>query len=67
VVKVNIEGAECSAILESPAEPWERVAELFVETHLWAPCGGEELAAHLLASGLTRVESAHPAILRMRR
>jgi FkbM family methyltransferase len=67
VVKVNIEGAECSAILGTAAECFRNVAEVFVETHPWAPCDAEELAAHLAASGLTRVESAHPAVLRMRR
>jgi FkbM family methyltransferase len=67
VVKVNIEGAECSAILESPAHVWDRVSEVFVETHPWASCDASSLEAHLASAGLTRVESAHPAVLRMRR
>ena len=67
VVKMNIEGAECSAILESAPGVWDGVSEVFVETHPWAACGADELATHLAASGLTRAESAHPAVLRMRR
>jgi FkbM family methyltransferase len=67
VVKVNIEGAECSAILGSAAQVWEGVSEVFVETHPWATCDASTLEAHLTSAGLTRVESAHPAVLRMRR
>jgi FkbM family methyltransferase len=67
VVKVNIEGAECSAILGSPLEPWEGVDEVFVETHPWATCNASELATHLELAGFSREESAHPAVLRMRR
>lgn len=67
VVKVNIEGAECSAILGTPASVWRDVDEVFVETHPWAECDASHLAAHLERSGLRRVASAHPAVLRMRR
>ena len=67
VVKMNIEGAECSAILGSAPDIWDGVSEVFVETHRWAACDADALAAHLSASGLTRLESAHPAVLRMRR
>ena len=67
VVKVNIEGAECSAILESPAQVWDGVSEVFVETHPWASCDARHLEAHIAPAGLTRVQSAHPAVLRMRR
>jgi FkbM family methyltransferase len=67
VVKVNIEGAECSAILSSPHLAWEGVYEVFVETHPWATCDDSELATHLALAGFTREESAHPAVLRMRR
>jgi FkbM family methyltransferase len=67
VVKVNIEGAECSAILGSPAHVWENVSEVFVETHPWASCDASNLAAHIGSAGLIRVASAHPAVLRMRR
>jgi FkbM family methyltransferase len=67
VVKVNIEGAECSAILGTPPAAWANVDEVFVETHPWAECDLPQLASHLALSGLTRVESAHPAVLRMRR
>lgn len=67
IVKVNIEGEECPTILGTPASEWARIDELYVETHPWAACGAGELAAHLGATGLTRVESAHPAVLRLRR
>jgi FkbM family methyltransferase len=67
VVKVNIEGAECTSILETSAQPWESVSEVFVETHPWATCDASDLAAHLEPAGLIRSESAHPAVLRMRR
>ena len=68
VVKINIEGAECSAILGTSTE---RVggtsSEVFVETHPWASCGADEIAAQLELAGLSRVASAHPAVVRMRR
>ena len=38
VVKMNIEGAECSAILGTPPDAWTDVDEVFVETHPWADC-----------------------------
>jgi FkbM family methyltransferase len=59
VVKVNIEGAECSAVLETPPSAWSEVSEAFVETHPWSSCDAESLAAHLAprASGAPRVRS----------
>jgi FkbM family methyltransferase len=67
IVKVNIEGEECPTVLGTPASVWAGVDEVFVETHPWAPCGADELANHLAPAGLTRIESAHPAVLRLRR
>lgn len=67
VVKLNVEGEECGTVLETPAAAWEAVDEVFVETHPWASCGADELAGHLASAGLTRTESAHPAVLRLRR
>lgn len=67
VVKMNIEGAECSAILGTDSGAWDGVDELLVETHPWAACDADALAAHLAPAGLSRVESSHPAVLRMRR
>lgn len=67
VVKMNIEGAECSAILGTPVSAWNDVDEVFVETHPWADCDASQLASHLARAGFTRIESAHPAVLRMRR
>jgi FkbM family methyltransferase len=67
VVKINIEGEECATVLGTGPEAWEGVSEAFVETHAWAPCGADQLAAHLAAAGLTRAASAHAAVLRLRR
>jgi FkbM family methyltransferase len=67
VVKVNIEGEECTTVLETPASAWRDVDELFVETHPWASCGAEELARHLGQAGLTRAESPAEVVLRLRR
>jgi FkbM family methyltransferase len=67
VVKINVEGEECSTVLGTPVGAWEGVSELFVETHPWAACTAEELAIHLAPAGLSRGESAHPLVLRLRR
>lgn len=67
IVKLNIEGEECPTVLQTPPSAWEIADEVFVETHPWAACGVDELAAHLAVAGLTRAESAHPLVLRMRR
>lgn len=67
IVKVNVEGEECPMLLGTPDAVWDGVDELYVETHPWAACGAAELAAHLASAGLTRVESAHPSVLRLRR
>jgi FkbM family methyltransferase len=67
LVKVNIEGEECPTILGTDASAWAQVDDVYVETHPWASCGVDELAAYLGAAGLSRGESAHPAVLRMTR
>ena len=67
IVKVNIEGEECPMILGTDASAWVGVAHAYIETHPWAVCGADELARHLEAAGLTRCESAHPAVLRLTR
>jgi FkbM family methyltransferase len=67
VVKINTEGEECATVLGTPAEAWEAVDELLVETHTWAACGADELATHLERSGLRRVESRHERMLQLRR
>ena len=67
VVKVNVEGEECDAVLGTPPSAWEVVDEVFVETHPWASCGAAELETHLSQAGLRRAASAHPLVLRMRR
>jgi FkbM family methyltransferase len=67
VVKINIEGDECEMVLGTPQAAWLAVSELFVETHPWTSCGGEELAAHLAPAGLRQVERAHERMLQLRR
>jgi FkbM family methyltransferase len=67
VVKLNIEGAECATVLETPRSALEAIDEVFVETHPWASCDADGLASHLGSAGLTRAESGHPAVLRMLR
>lgn len=67
IVKVNIEGEECPTILGTDVAAWEGIDELFVETHPWADCGADELAAHLEDAGLVRGPSAHRAVTRLSR
>jgi FkbM family methyltransferase len=67
VVKLNVEGAECDAVLGTPPSAWSEVDEVFVETHPWARCGADELSAHLAAGGLTPAAGRHPLVLRLRR
>ncbi len=52
VVKVNAEGAECDIVLGTPVAAWERVAELMLEVHSWAPCTVGDIAAHVSGAGL---------------
>jgi FkbM family methyltransferase len=67
VVKLNVEGEECPAILGTPAEAWGGVADVYVETHPWAGCGASELTLHLAAAGFRRVPGGHPAVLALSR
>ena len=67
VVKINVEGEECAIVLETPARSWERVTELFVETHPWAACTAADLAEHLAPAGLSPAPSAMAQVLRLRR
>ena len=67
IVKINIEGEECETVLGTPADAWECVSELLVETHPWATCDADRLAEHLVPSGLIRTPSAHRLVLRLRR
>ena len=53
VVKVNAEGAECDIILGATAASWERVSDLMMEVHSWAPCTAAELIAHLADAQLS--------------
>jgi FkbM family methyltransferase len=52
VVKIDIEGEECDSILGTRATVWNRIDELFVETHPHAACTGGDITSHLAGSGL---------------
>jgi FkbM family methyltransferase len=67
VVKINTEGEECATVLDTPADNWQSVDELLVETHPWASCGPDDLAAHLEPAGLRRIESRHERMLQLQR
>jgi FkbM family methyltransferase len=47
IVKIDVEGAECEVVRETPSESWVAVDELFLEMHSFAPCSRSELIAHL--------------------
>lgn len=47
VVKLDIEGAECEAVLETHPSVWSRVEEVFVETHAFSSCTHGDLLDHL--------------------
>lgn len=67
VVKINIEGAECDAVLATSPDAWDGVTDLFVETHAWARCDAAELAAHLAPAGFSSLPSAMEPVLRLLR
>jgi FkbM family methyltransferase len=67
VVKVNVEGEECGIVLGTAAADWQRVGELFVEMHPWAPCGPADLVEHVAAAGLREAPSAMAPVLRLGR
>ena len=52
IVKVDAEGAECDIVLGTPVELWERVAEVFLEIHDFAPCTTDAIVDHLTRAGL---------------
>jgi FkbM family methyltransferase len=52
IVKVDAEGAECDIVLGTPVELWERVDEVFLEVHDFAPCTTDEIVDHLTQAGL---------------
>jgi FkbM family methyltransferase len=67
IVKINTEGEECGIVLGTPAREWAAAAEVFVEVHPWAPCGADELTAHLVEAGLTSLPRPLDPVLRLRR
>jgi FkbM family methyltransferase len=67
IVKINIEGEECPAILGTPPSAWDGIEEVYVETHPWATCRADELARYFEKAGFSRGATAHPAVLRLRR
>lgn len=70
VAKIDVEGAECSLVLQAPLELWRRVDELFLEIHPYAPCSGSVIAARLARAGLepvTAVPEDQMAVVRFTR
>ena len=67
IVKVDVEGGECSIVLDTPLSSWQGVAELFVEVHVSAPCGRDAIVTYLDRAGLayreTRAEYPENALL----
>ena len=55
VVKVDIEGAECEALAQTPAELLARVEEMVVEVHADAPCRAADIVATAQEAGLRGV------------
>ena len=58
VVKIDVEGAECDIILNTPVEAWAGVDELFVELHGFSPCSFDEVAGRLREAGLVAASGA---------
>jgi FkbM family methyltransferase len=52
IVKIDAEGAECDIVLGTPIELWERVDEVFLEIHDFAPCTTDAIVGHLEQAGL---------------
>ena len=67
IVKINIEGEECPTILGTATSAWNRVDEVYVETHPWAACEADDLARYLERAELTTAASGHGAVLRLQR
>jgi FkbM family methyltransferase len=59
VVKMDVEGAECEILRETPLDCWSEVDELFVEVHGFSSCSASDIVGHLGRAGLT-AESALP-------
>lgn len=47
IVKIDVEGSECEAVLETAPDFWATVDELFLEMHSFAPCATDEIVAHV--------------------
>jgi FkbM family methyltransferase len=56
VVKMDIEGAECEALVTTPRNLLARIDELVVEAHADAPCAPAGIVAIAEAAGLTAVD-----------
>jgi FkbM family methyltransferase len=52
IVKIDAEGAECDIVLGTPIELWQRVDEVFLEVHDFAPCTTDAIVDHLTQAGL---------------
>jgi FkbM family methyltransferase len=67
IIKIDVEGAECDLILGTATDDWARVDELFVETHPYSSCSGDEIISHLEMAGLTRQNDSTEQITHLKR
>ena len=54
LVKIDIEGGECEAVLGTAVDVWQKVDEVFLAFHTFAPCFPPSLTNHLEAAGLIK-------------
>ncbi len=54
VVKMDVEGAECDIVRDTPLDCWREVDEVFVEVHGFSSCSVSDIVARLGPAGLTR-------------
>jgi FkbM family methyltransferase len=52
VVKMDIEGAECSCVTSTPYDAWRIVDEVLMEYHSFAPCPLDALVSYFADAGL---------------
>ena len=66
VVKLDIEGAECDVVLNTPADAWRMVDEVFIETHPFAPCSADQIIGHLMNADLSPQDDTNRQITHLR-
>lgn len=64
IMKMDIEGAECSAIPATDPDVLGQLDELFVETHSYAACSRQDLIRHLDRAQMSVRATSDPDVLR---